>query len=159
MERREEQRRIDVALVVGAVDGGLIERQVLPAGDAISDPAQAEPQANTSVTQQVEHVLPAKEDGQGHARRGDKDDVKGDGYKGRNRSQRRDEHERVSYDTLAARRGATTWARGGATLATLARAVATVRGESFFAGALGLFVSTIAVPAYGDTFSGVPSCG
>ena len=34
VQRVEQDRRIDVALMVGAVDGGAVERQVLAAGDA-----------------------------------------------------------------------------------------------------------------------------
>ena len=36
MQRVEQDRRIDVALMVGAVDGGAIERHVLAAGDAVA---------------------------------------------------------------------------------------------------------------------------
>ena len=41
----EQHRRIDVALVVRAVDGGAVERQVLGAGDANADAATAQGRA------------------------------------------------------------------------------------------------------------------
>ena len=79
MERVEEDRRIDVALMVRAVDGGAVERNVLRAGDADLDAAQREAQAHAAVAEDVEDALPAEDHRQQHADRGGEEHVEGDG--------------------------------------------------------------------------------
>ena len=60
MERVEEDRRIDVALVIRAVHRGAVERKVLGAGDAVPDAAQREAEAHAAVAEDVEEPFQRK---------------------------------------------------------------------------------------------------
>ena len=60
MEIGEEDRRVNVALMISAEDDGTSRRHVLETGHAAADPRQEQSQAHASVTQDVEDVAPAE---------------------------------------------------------------------------------------------------
>ena len=78
MERREQQGRIDVALMVGAIHGRPVARQVLGAGEAIANARQRERQPDAAVAQYIEDVPPAEHGGQQHADEAGHEHVKRD---------------------------------------------------------------------------------
>jgi len=63
VQRVEQHRWIDVALMVGAVDGGAIEREWLRGDDPITDSGQRQAQPDTNVPEHVQVPLPPEQHG------------------------------------------------------------------------------------------------
>ena len=78
MERREQDRRIDVALVVRAEDGGAIGHVLLP-DDLEPDAREHAAEAHAAVAEDVEHARPAERHRQQHADEAGDEDVEGNG--------------------------------------------------------------------------------
>src|SRR5205823_10063653 len=92
MQRREEDGRIDVALVIRAVDGGPVERQAVSAVHAVTDARQRETQSHTAVAENVEEALPLKQDGHEHPQRSGDQNVEGNGEISETRSEGGNQH-------------------------------------------------------------------
>ena len=95
VERREEDRRIDVALMVRSST----RRRDRAAGARVPAtryrmPAEREPQPDAAVAEDIEQVRPAEDRGQQHADQAGDEDVEGDGDVGRDGSDGGDEHWR-----------------------------------------------------------------
>ena len=74
----EQDRRIDVALVIGAEHGGAVAGDVFAACHPEPDPAQREAETHARMAEDVENIFPSEQDGQKHARRRDDQNVEGD---------------------------------------------------------------------------------
>jgi len=94
MDREEQHGRVDVALMVRAVDRRTVARHVLEPGDAEADAAQHEPEPDADVAEHVEMTLRAEHRGNDHPRRRDDQDVEGDGDVGEDGAESRDHRRR-----------------------------------------------------------------
>ena len=92
MERGEEDGRIDVAFVVGAVHGGAVEREMFGAGDLEPDAAKPEAQVDAAVPEHVQQAGPAEQRGQQHPEEAGHEHVEGNGDVGDRGADRGDEH-------------------------------------------------------------------
>ena len=92
VQRRVKDRRIDVALMVAAVDRRAIARQVLGAGDTVLDAGERQSQAHAAVAEDVQQVRPAEERGQQHADEPGDEDVEGNRDVGRDGSDGGNQH-------------------------------------------------------------------
>src|SRR6185436_1675812 len=95
VEHGEQQRRIDVALMVRAIHRGAIEWKRLRGREAVADPGQQESEPDPDVSEYVQMFLPAEQQGEEHAWRCDDQDVEGNGDVGEERANGRDEHRRI----------------------------------------------------------------
>jgi hypothetical protein len=71
----KQDRRVDVALMIGTVDRRTIERDMLASIHAEGDACGEEGQPDAEVSERVEQALPPEENRQQHARRTDNEDV------------------------------------------------------------------------------------
>ncbi len=90
-QRREDDRRLDVARVIHRVDGGALALDMFVAVDAHRDAAEEHPEPHAPLADAKEHRRIPDQDRQEHERRADQQDVEGDGGVGRDRAQRRNE--------------------------------------------------------------------
>jgi hypothetical protein len=103
MKRVEQNRRIDVALMIGTVDSGPVEGKVLRTADAIPNAAQAESESHTEMTQEIEQPLPLEHDREQHARWADGRHVEPHGDKRRHGPNGGDDDRRLAGNGKARR--------------------------------------------------------
>jgi hypothetical protein len=84
VELVEQDRRVDIALMIRAVHCGAIERNVLRTGDTDRDAAERKAEAHPAVAEDVEDAFPPEDHRQQHADRRGEEDVDGNGQVGRN---------------------------------------------------------------------------
>ena len=76
VQRVEEHRRVDVALMIRAEHGGAVERNVFGAFDPETDAAEEQADSDAEVAQDVKQALPAERQRQQHADRSGDQHVK-----------------------------------------------------------------------------------
>ena len=91
MQRVEQHRRIDVALMVRAVHGGAVLRHVLAADHPVADAAQDQPELHPEMAEHVQVPLRPEQRRDEHPRRRDDQHVEGNGDVGENGPDGRDE--------------------------------------------------------------------
>ena len=89
----EQERRVDVALMVRAVDGGAIERERLGRRHTIADATERQPEADADVPQFVQVGLPPEEKREQHADRSNDQHVKRNRDVGDDGSDGGDDHQ------------------------------------------------------------------
>src|SRR4029453_3482509 len=78
MEGGEQDRRVDVALMIGAEDDRAVARHTIEARHRASNPRQEQPQVEAAMAEDVEDVAPAERKGQKQAWRRSEQNVEGD---------------------------------------------------------------------------------
>ncbi len=92
MQCLKQHRRVDIALMVGAVNGRPLQRKPGRRGDTIANSAETEAYANANVSEHIQVPLPTEENRGEHADRPYDQDVERHDDEGEDRADGRNEH-------------------------------------------------------------------